>query len=127
MHLCMYFSNFKRKVPDSIPGRACRPNRSKFSVVFSEPRVNTGQDSLGSTATGPGPTCGQLALSLQPTNQPMLTWKHCTLYPGNPPSDMTRFYFVGANRSELYLLGVIRVKFKKESVSTSRRRQRFDH
>ena len=32
----------RREVPDSIPGRACRPNRSEFSVVFSETRVNTG-------------------------------------------------------------------------------------
>ena len=36
----------RRKVPGSIPGRACRPSRSEFSVVFSETRVNTGQDPL---------------------------------------------------------------------------------
>ena len=29
-------------VPGSILGRACRPSRSEFSVVFSETRVNTG-------------------------------------------------------------------------------------
>ena len=29
------------------PGRACRPSRSEFSVVFPETRVNTGQDPLG--------------------------------------------------------------------------------
>ena len=26
----------RREVPGSNPGRACRPNRSEFSVVFSE-------------------------------------------------------------------------------------------
>ena len=30
------------EVPGSNPGRACRPSRSEFSVVFSETRVNTG-------------------------------------------------------------------------------------
>ena len=28
--------------PGSTPRRACRPNRSEFSLVFSETRVNTG-------------------------------------------------------------------------------------
>ena len=32
----------RREVPDSNPGRDCRPIRSEFSVVFSETRVNTG-------------------------------------------------------------------------------------
>ena len=32
----------RREVPASIPGRACRPRCSEFSVVFSETRVNTG-------------------------------------------------------------------------------------
>ena len=32
----------RREVPGSIFGRACRPIRSEFSVVFSETRVNTG-------------------------------------------------------------------------------------
>ena len=32
----------RREVPGSIPGRACRPRRSDFSVVFTETRVNTG-------------------------------------------------------------------------------------
>ena len=32
----------RRGVPGSNPGRACRPSRSEFSVVFSETRVNTG-------------------------------------------------------------------------------------
>ena len=30
------------EVPGSNPGRACRPSRSEFSVVFSETRENTG-------------------------------------------------------------------------------------
>ena len=34
------------EVPGSNPGLACRPSRSEFSVVFSETRVNTGQDTL---------------------------------------------------------------------------------
>ena len=32
----------RREVPGSVPGHACRPSRSEFSVVFSETRVNTG-------------------------------------------------------------------------------------
>ena len=32
----------RREVPGSNIGRACRPSRSEFSVVFSETRVNTG-------------------------------------------------------------------------------------
>ena len=32
----------RREVPGSFFGRACRPSRSEFSVVFSETRVNTG-------------------------------------------------------------------------------------
>ena len=31
----------RREVPGSIPGRACRPSRSEFSLVFSEIRINT--------------------------------------------------------------------------------------
>ena len=31
-----------QEVPGSIPGYACRPNRSEFSMIFSETRVNTG-------------------------------------------------------------------------------------
>ena len=31
----------RREVLGSILGRACRPRRSEFSVVFSETRVNT--------------------------------------------------------------------------------------
>ena len=34
----------RREMPGSIPGRACRPSRSEFSVVFFETRVKTGQD-----------------------------------------------------------------------------------
>ena len=36
----------KREVPGSIPDRACRHSRSKFFVVFSKTRVNTGEDPL---------------------------------------------------------------------------------
>ena len=32
----------RREVPGSNPGRACRPSRSEFSVIFSENRLNTG-------------------------------------------------------------------------------------
>ena len=32
----------RRELPGSNPGHACRPNRSEFSMVFSETRVNTG-------------------------------------------------------------------------------------
>ena len=36
----------RRKVPGSIPGRACRPSRSEFSVIFSETRLNTAKNPL---------------------------------------------------------------------------------
>ena len=39
----------RREVPGSNPGRACRPSCSEFSVVFFEPRVNTGYDPLERT------------------------------------------------------------------------------
>ena len=32
----------RREVPSSILGRACRPSRLEFSVVFPETRVNMG-------------------------------------------------------------------------------------
>ena len=32
----------KREVSGSIPDLGCRPSRFEFSVIFSEPRVNTG-------------------------------------------------------------------------------------
>ena len=35
-----------RKVPGSVPGRACRPSLSEFSMFFPETRVNTGYDPL---------------------------------------------------------------------------------
>ena len=36
----------RRQLPGSILDHACRPSRSEFSLVFSETRVNTGQDPL---------------------------------------------------------------------------------
>ena len=57
------------------PGRSCRPNRSEFSVFFSEIRTNKGWDPLERPSqrvnqpAGLDPTGGQLALILQPTNQ----------------------------------------------------------
>ena len=37
----------RREVTGSISGRACWPSRSEFSMIFTETRVNTGQDPLG--------------------------------------------------------------------------------
>ena len=37
------FKTGRREMTGYIPGRACRPIRSKFSMIFSEIRVNTGQ------------------------------------------------------------------------------------
>ena len=34
--------NYDQEVSGSILGRACRPSRSEFSVIFSETRVNMG-------------------------------------------------------------------------------------
>ena len=48
-HQCWSGYSFKagrRVVPSSINGRACRPSRSEFFVVFSEKRANTGWDHL---------------------------------------------------------------------------------
>ena len=65
----------RREVPDSNPGRACRPSPSEFSVVFSETRVNAGWDPLerppteGTPPTDPDSTSGRLDSNLQPTNQ----------------------------------------------------------
>ena len=61
-------------MPGSNPGRACRSSRLEFSVVFSETRLNTGEDPLEKPHTedtppiGPGPTSEQLGL--KPTTQP---------------------------------------------------------
>ena len=68
----------RRKVPGSNPGHACRPSHLEFSVVFSETRVNTGEDPSQRPPrrhippVGSGPISGQLALILQPINQPVL-------------------------------------------------------
>ena len=48
--ICKYFKNYavlrsksgRREMPGSTLGRAYRPSRSEFSLVFSETRVNTG-------------------------------------------------------------------------------------
>ena len=59
------------EVPGSIVGRACRASLSEFSVVFSETRLNMGQDTLERPSrralSHSGPTSGQLTLILQPT------------------------------------------------------------
>ena len=66
----------RREVPGPIPGHACRPSRSVFSVVFAETRVNTDLGSLRKASTestcltDPGPTTGQLAL-IPTINQPL--------------------------------------------------------
>ena len=41
----------KREVPGSNPGRACRPSRLDFSVIFFEIRLNMGKDPLERPAT----------------------------------------------------------------------------
>ena len=63
-------SKLRGEEPGLIPGRVCRPSRLEFSVVFSETHINTGCDPLGRPPRrallpkDPGPTCGQLTLSL---------------------------------------------------------------
>ena len=79
------FKASKWEVLDSILGRACRPSCSEFSVVFSETRVNTGQDPLkrppteGTPSVGPRPICGQSALNLQPNSDGFLQVKSTDL------------------------------------------------
>ena len=68
---CSALKAGRREVPGSIPSRACLPSRSEFSVV-SETPVNTNYNPLerlprrAYLPIRPGPTCGQLALLLQP-------------------------------------------------------------
>ena len=45
----------RREVPGSNPCRACRPSRLEFSLVFSEIRVNTGEDPLERPPTEDAP------------------------------------------------------------------------
>ena len=67
----------RRQVPGSIPGCACRPSRSKFSVVFFETRVNTGQDPLERLPQRTLPLQGQVPQADNwpyPYNQPTFTF-----------------------------------------------------
>ena len=50
--------NGRQEVPGSILGRACRPNRSEFSAVFCETRLNMGHDKLKSPSTEGTPIIG---------------------------------------------------------------------
>ena len=42
LHQWLSSKTSRREVPGSFLGSACRPNRSEFSVVFTETGVNTG-------------------------------------------------------------------------------------
>ena len=77
----------RREVPDSISNRTCRPNRSEFSVVFSENCLVTTQDPLVSPpqralhlqASVPSET--MWALTPSPTNfsaHSRITFEQCT-------------------------------------------------
>ena len=55
----------RRKVPVSNPGRACRLNRSEFSVVFSETRVNWARIPLKDAPYSP--RSHKRTIGLQPT------------------------------------------------------------
>ena len=61
----------RREVPSCISRRACRPGHSEFHLVFSETLVNDYLDSKkkslaeGTAPFGLGPTCRQLALTIQ--------------------------------------------------------------
>ena len=48
----------RREVPGLNHGRACRHSRSEFSVVFSDTRLNTGQDPLERPPTEGTPLIG---------------------------------------------------------------------
>ena len=61
----------RRVVPGSIPDRVWPPNRSEFSAVFSETRLNRLRSLRKNLMEGippivPGPTNAQLDLNLQP-------------------------------------------------------------
>ena len=53
----------RREVPGSIPGRACRPSRSEFSVVFSKTRVNTDQDTVERSPQNVFPSQAQVPIA----------------------------------------------------------------
>ena len=57
-------------MPGSIPGRACGPNRSEFSVIFSETFIHMGQVSLETPpwrALSPRPRSHMQTTGLNPT------------------------------------------------------------
>ena len=63
----------RREVPGSNPGRACRPSRSEFTVIFFETRVDPFRQTPPTEGTPPivpGPTSEQTYN--QPTNQLLL-------------------------------------------------------
>ena len=68
----------RQELPGSILACACRSNRSEFSLVFSETRINMSQSSLerspgrASNPSGSGPLRKQLALIPRPFKQPNL-------------------------------------------------------
>ena len=62
----------RREMPVSNPGRACRPSRSEFSVVFSETPVNTGCDPFERPTYRPRSFLRQSALTPTPTPTPEL-------------------------------------------------------
>ena len=75
-----------RNMPTLIPGRACLPRLSKFSVIFSETHVITGEDPFerpplrvlhyrepgpARPLVCPGSTCGHLILVSEPNSKPV--------------------------------------------------------
>ena len=60
----------RRKISSLIPGRACRPCRLVFSVVFTKTKINTSYDPLDPQGrhfpTGPGLSCRYLVFIQQP-------------------------------------------------------------
>ena len=62
--------NGRREVSGSFLGRACRYSSSEFSVFFSKRKYGLGSlrktpSHRGHPSVDPGPTCGQLTLTLQ--------------------------------------------------------------
>ena len=72
-HQYLHSKTGTREVPDPFLGRACRPSRSDFSVVFLRNSIQYGLRSFRKTTTEStppivsGPTSGQLDSNLQPT------------------------------------------------------------
>ena len=114
-----------------FPGPACRPSRSEFSVVFLRNSRKYGVRSLRKTptedtlSTRPGPTIGQLALTLQSILNSQ-TFNIIFHNDASPSSDReTHFYRIPKQPASqfqvdwpaIYILFLLRVRLETDWLS----------